>query len=136
MQPSNEGHHVRRRYVLLKNFESLQHDHCIDKFRLADHAESVKLAGVAVGRAALLLEGLLSLRRGPSEAAQGAGGVHGLRFTRPPLFVGNLLNQDPKNRTCKVTPPLDTPVTPRAILRSWTTYLSTTPSGTTVWPST
>jgi hypothetical protein len=30
-------------YVLLKNFESLQCDHCIDKFRLADLAESVKL---------------------------------------------------------------------------------------------
>jgi len=61
-------------YVLLKSFESLQCDHCIDKFRLADLAKSVKLAGVAGGRAALLLEGLLSLRRGPSEAAQGAGG--------------------------------------------------------------
>jgi len=74
MNPSNEGHQARRYYVFLKSFESLQYDHCIDKFRLADLAKSVKLAGVAGGRAALLLEGLLSLRREPSEAAQGAGG--------------------------------------------------------------
>jgi len=96
MQPSNEGHHVRRRYVLLKNFESLLCDHCIDKFRLADHAESVKLAGVAVGRAALLLEGLLSLRRGPSEAAQGAGGGTWLEIYEAPPICRQPLKPRPK----------------------------------------
>ena len=33
-------------YVLLKSFESLQRDHCIDKFRLADLAKNVKLPGL------------------------------------------------------------------------------------------
>jgi len=86
MNPSNEGYQARRYYVFLKSFESLQCDHCIDKFRLADLAKSVKLAGVAGGRAALLLEGLLSLRREPSEAAQGAGGGTWLEiYEAPPI---------------------------------------------------
>jgi hypothetical protein len=71
--------------VLLKSFESLQCDHCIDKSRLADPAESVKLASRIMRRRAHVraCARMMRVRAWRVRVARGRG-VHGLAIAGPP----------------------------------------------------